>query len=60
MSIVTIAIIIVAAFVAAVVRFAAHKGDPNNPYNVRDAVSLGLALLLFGLIVAAGPKVLGG
>lgn len=60
MNIVTIAIIIVAAFVAAVVRFAAHRGDPNSPHNVRDAVSLGLALLLYGLIIAGGPRLLGG
>lgn len=54
MSIVTVAVVIVAAFVAAAVRYASHR------YDVRDAVSFGLSLLLFGLIVAAGPKVLGG
>jgi hypothetical protein len=53
MDIVTVAIVIVAATVAAGVRYAFHR-DP------RQALGFGVALLVFGLIVAAGPRVLGG
>lgn len=60
MSIITIAIIILAAFLAALLRFFAQRGNLGDAASVRDAVSLGLSLLLFGLVIAAGPKVLGG
>jgi hypothetical protein len=54
MSVVTVAIIIVAAFVAWLTRFLCNRGAV--PDEVSYALGIGLALL----VVAAGPAVLGG
>lgn len=53
MDVVTVAICIVAAFVAGLIDYGFHR-EP------RHASALGVALLVALLIFAAGPRVLGG
>lgn len=54
MNIVTVAVIIVAAFLAWLVRFLCNRNA------VPDEVSYALGILLALLVFAAGPAVLGG
>lgn len=54
MSVVTIAVCIVAAFLVWVVRFTCNRG------NVPEEISLALCFLVALLVFVAGPTVLGG